>query len=152
MLMGTAPSAVRSMSCSAASFGILDQRSKRLRIAASMRELPVFTLSMSIHRPSSSSPAPGGVSARVESGAAPMAAVTPPSSPDACTLTSRSRCALSAERAAKGIVPAVDVAASGTRHEEKLLAPAEGAVVGDIRKRLAAADSQQAVQKVVGGR
>jgi hypothetical protein len=25
-------------------------------------------------------------------------------------------------------------------------------VVGDIRKRLAAADSQQAVQKVVGGR
>jgi transcription termination factor Rho len=60
--------------------------------------------------------------------------------------------ALSAERAAKGIVPAVDVAASGTRHEEKLLAPAEGAVVGDIRKRLAAADSQQAVQKVVGGR
>ncbi|TGN66852.1 transcription termination factor Rho [Nocardioides eburneiflavus] len=60
--------------------------------------------------------------------------------------------ALSAERAAKGIVPAVDVAASGTRHEERLLAPAEGAVVGDIRKRLAAADSQQAVQKVVGGR
>ena len=60
--------------------------------------------------------------------------------------------ALSAERAAKGIVPAVDVAASGTRHEEKLLAPAEGAVVGDIRKRLAAADSQQAVTKVVGGR
>jgi transcription termination factor Rho len=60
--------------------------------------------------------------------------------------------ALSAERAAKGIVPAVDVAASGTRHEEKLLAPAEGAVVGDIRKQLAAADSQQAVAKVVGGR
>ena len=48
---------------------------------------------------------------------------------------------LSAERAAKGIVPAVDVAASGTRHEEKLLAPAEGAVVGDLRKQLAAADS-----------
>ncbi|WP_374455771.1 transcription termination factor Rho [Nocardioides sp.] len=59
---------------------------------------------------------------------------------------------LSAERAAKGIVPAVDVAASGTRHEEKLLAPAEGAVVGDLRKQLAAADSQQAVVKVVGGR
>ena len=49
--------------------------------------------------------------------------------------------ALSAERAARGIVPAVDVVASGTRHEEKLLAPAEGAVVGDIRKQLAAADS-----------
>jgi transcription termination factor Rho len=59
---------------------------------------------------------------------------------------------LSAEKAAKGIVPAVDVAASGTRHEEKLLAPAEGAVVGDLRKQLAAADSQQAVVKVVGGR
>ena len=59
---------------------------------------------------------------------------------------------LSAERAAKGIVPAVDVAASGTRHEEKLLAPAEGAVVGDLRKQLAAADSQQAVVKVIGRR
>ena len=59
---------------------------------------------------------------------------------------------LSAERAAKGIVPAVDVAASGTRHEEKLLAPAEGAVVGDLRKQLAAADSPQAVTKVVGAR
>ncbi|WP_416957006.1 transcription termination factor Rho [Nocardioides sp. T5] len=59
---------------------------------------------------------------------------------------------LSAERAAKGIVPAVDVAASGTRHEEKLLAPAEGAVVGDLRKQLAAADSPQAVTKVVGTR
>ena len=54
---------------------------------------------------------------------------------------------LSAERAAKGIVPAVDVAASGTRHEEKLLAPAEGAVVGDLRKQLAAADSPQAVPR-----
>ena len=54
---------------------------------------------------------------------------------------------LSAERAAKGIVPAVDVAASGTRHEEKLLAPAEGAVVGDLRKQLAAADSPQAVDQ-----
>ncbi|MGF9754672.1 transcription termination factor Rho [Microvirga sp. 0TCS3.31] len=59
---------------------------------------------------------------------------------------------LSAERAAKGIVPAVDVAASGTRHEEGLLAPAEGAVVGDLRKQLAAADSPQAVTKVVGAR
>ncbi|WP_439938907.1 transcription termination factor Rho [Nocardia sp. N13] len=59
---------------------------------------------------------------------------------------------LSADRAAKGIVPAVDVAASGTRHEEKLLAPAEGAVVGDLRKQLAAADSQQAVTKVIGSR
>ena len=59
---------------------------------------------------------------------------------------------LSAERAAKGIVPAVDVAASGTRHEERLLAPAEGAVVGDLRKQLAAADTQQAVTKVVGAR
>ena len=55
---------------------------------------------------------------------------------------------LSADRAAKGIVPAVDVAASGTRHEEKLLAPAEGAVVGNLRKQLAAADSPQAVAKV----
>ncbi|GAA1434843.1 hypothetical protein GCM10009641_29310 [Mycobacterium cookii] len=60
--------------------------------------------------------------------------------------------ALSAERAARGIVPAVDVVASGTRHEEKLLAPAEGAVVGDIRKQLAAADSSQAVSKVIGAR
>ncbi len=60
--------------------------------------------------------------------------------------------ALSAERAARGIVPAVDVVASGTRHEEKLLAPAEGAVVGDIRKQLAAADSSQAVSKVIGVR
>ena len=59
---------------------------------------------------------------------------------------------LSAERAAQGIVPAVDVAASGTRHEEKLLAPAEGAVVGDLRKQLAAADSPQAVGKVIGSR
>jgi transcription termination factor Rho len=59
---------------------------------------------------------------------------------------------LSADRAAKGIVPAVDVAASGTRHEEKLLAPAEGAVVGDLRKQLAAADSPQAVTKVIGSR
>ncbi len=59
---------------------------------------------------------------------------------------------LSAERASKGIVPAVDVAASGTRHEEKLLAPAEGAVVGDLRKQLAAADSPQAVGKVIGSR
>ena len=59
---------------------------------------------------------------------------------------------LSAERASKGIVPAVDVAASGTRHEEKLLAPAEGAVVGDLRKQLAAADSPQAVGKVIGPR
>jgi transcription termination factor Rho len=59
---------------------------------------------------------------------------------------------LSTERAAKGIVPAVDVAASGTRHEEKLLAPAEGAVVGDLRKQLAAADSPQAVAKLVGAR
>ena len=59
---------------------------------------------------------------------------------------------LSADRAAKGIVPAVDVAASGTRHEEKLLAPAEGAVVGNLRKQLAAADSPQAVNKVVGSR
>ena len=48
---------------------------------------------------------------------------------------------LSADRAAKGIVPAVDVAASGTRHEDRLLAPAEGAVVGNLRKQLAAADS-----------
>ena len=60
--------------------------------------------------------------------------------------------ALSADRAAKGISPAVDVAASGTRHEEKLLAPAEGAVVGDLRKQLAAADSPQALNKVVGSR
>ena len=59
---------------------------------------------------------------------------------------------LSADRAAKGIVPAVDVAASGTRHEERLLAPAEGAVVGDLRKQLAAADTQQAVTKLVGAR
>ncbi|MFC7360550.1 transcription termination factor Rho, partial [Nocardioides astragali] len=59
---------------------------------------------------------------------------------------------LSADRAAKGIVPAVDIAASGTRHEEKLLAPAEGAVVGDLRKQLAAADSPQAVTKLVGSR
>jgi transcription termination factor Rho len=58
--------------------------------------------------------------------------------------------ALSADRAAKGIVPAVDVTASGTRHEEKLLAPAEGAVVGGLRKQLAAADSQQAVVKAIG--
>ena len=59
---------------------------------------------------------------------------------------------LSAERAAKGIVPAVDVAASGTRHEDRLLAPAEGAVVGNLRKQLAAADSPQAVTKVFGSR
>ncbi|KRE95186.1 hypothetical protein ASG76_05800 [Nocardioides sp. Soil774] len=59
---------------------------------------------------------------------------------------------LSAELAARGILPAVDVAASGTRHEEKLLAPAEGAVVGDLRKQLAAADSAQAVAKVIGSR
>ena len=59
---------------------------------------------------------------------------------------------LSADRAAKGIVPAVDVAASGTRHEDKLLAPAEGAVVGTLRKQLAAADSPQAVSKVFGSR
>ncbi|GAA1938827.1 transcription termination factor Rho [Nocardioides hwasunensis] len=59
---------------------------------------------------------------------------------------------LSADRAAKGIVPAVDVTSSGTRHEEKLLAPAEGAVVGDLRKQLAAADSPQAVAKVIGSR
>ena len=48
--------------------------------------------------------------------------------------------------------PAVDVAASGTRHEEKLLAPAEGAVVGDLRKQLAAAETQAALQKVIGHR
>ena len=59
---------------------------------------------------------------------------------------------LSAERAAQGIVPAVDVAASGTRHEEKLLAPAEGAVVGDLRKQLAAADARRRVGKVIGSR
>ncbi|MCY7400386.1 MAG: transcription termination factor Rho [Nocardioides sp.] len=59
---------------------------------------------------------------------------------------------LSADRAAKGLVPAIDVAASRTRHEEKLLAPAEGAVVGDLRKQLAAADSPQAVSKVFGAR
>jgi transcription termination factor Rho len=59
---------------------------------------------------------------------------------------------LSADRAAKGIVPAVDVAASGTRHEEKLLAPAEGAVVGDLRKQLAAAETPAAVGKVIGHR
>ncbi len=59
---------------------------------------------------------------------------------------------LSPERAAKGIVPAVDVAASGTRHEEKLLAPAEGAVVGDLRKQLAGAGTQQDLAKVVGAR
>ncbi len=59
---------------------------------------------------------------------------------------------LSADRAAKDIVPAIDVAASATRHEEKLLAPAEGAVVGDLRKQLAAADSAQAVMKVFGAR
>ncbi len=59
---------------------------------------------------------------------------------------------LSADRAAKGIVPAVDVAASGTRHEDRLLAPAEGAVVGNLRKQLAAADSPQAVAKVFGSR
>ncbi len=57
---------------------------------------------------------------------------------------------LSADRAAKGIVPAVDVAASGTRNEEKLLAPAEGAVVGDLRKQLAAAETPAAVGKVIG--
>ncbi|HSU02092.1 MAG TPA: transcription termination factor Rho [Nocardioides sp.] len=59
---------------------------------------------------------------------------------------------LSAERAAKGLVPAVDVAASGTRHEDRLLAPAEGAVVGNLRKQLAAADSPEAVAKVFGSR
>ena len=59
---------------------------------------------------------------------------------------------LSADRAAKGIVPAVDVAASGTRHEERLLAPAEGAVVGNLRKQLASADTPQAVTKLVGSR
>ena len=59
---------------------------------------------------------------------------------------------LSADRAARGIVPAIDVAASTTRHEEKLLAPAEGAVVGDLRKQLAAADSPQAVTQVFGAR
>ena len=59
---------------------------------------------------------------------------------------------LSADRAAKGISPAIDVAASATRHDELLLAPAEGAVVGDLRKQLAAADSQQAVTKVFGAR
>ncbi len=59
---------------------------------------------------------------------------------------------LSAEKAAKGIVPAVDVAASGTRHEDRLLAPAEGAVVGDLRTQLAAAETPQAVAKVFGSR
>ena len=59
---------------------------------------------------------------------------------------------LSADRAARGIVPAIDVAASTTRFEEKLLAPAEGAVVGDLRKQLAAADSPQAVTQVFGAR
>ena len=59
---------------------------------------------------------------------------------------------LSADLAAKDLVPAIDVAASATRHEEKLLAPAEGAVVGDLRKQLAAADSAQAVMKVFGAR
>ncbi|MBS2938766.1 transcription termination factor Rho [Nocardioides sp. J2M5] len=59
---------------------------------------------------------------------------------------------LSAEKAARGIVPAVDVAASGTRHEDRLLAPAEGAVVGDLRKQLAAAETPQAVAKVIGAR
>ncbi len=59
---------------------------------------------------------------------------------------------LSVDRAAAGIVPAVDVVASGTRHEELLLAPAEGAVVGNLRKQLAAADSPQALNKLVGSR
>ncbi|WP_244242238.1 transcription termination factor Rho [Nocardioides seonyuensis] len=56
---------------------------------------------------------------------------------------------LSSERAAQGLVPAVDPARSGTRHEEKLLAPAEGAVVGDLRRKLADATTQQAVEKLV---
>ena len=40
---------------------------------------------------------------------------------------------------------------SGTRHEELLLAPAEGAVVGDLRKKLAAAGSQKDVLALVSG-
>ena len=58
---------------------------------------------------------------------------------------------LSSDRAARGIVPAVDPAASGTRHEELLLAPAEAAVVGDLRKKLAAATSQKDVDALVSG-
>ena len=58
---------------------------------------------------------------------------------------------LSSARAAQGIVPAVDPEASGTRREELLLAPAEGAVVGDLRKKLAAARSQKDVLAVFSG-
>ena len=48
-------------------------------------------------------------------------------------------------------LPAVDVAASGTRHEEKLLAPAEElAVVWKLRRLLAALDAQQALELLLG--
>ena len=56
---------------------------------------------------------------------------------------------LSSSRANHGLVPAVDPAGSGTRHEELLLAPAEAAVVGDIRAKLAAASTQSALERLV---
>ncbi len=59
---------------------------------------------------------------------------------------------LSVERANQGTLPAIDVAQSGTRHEELLLAPAEGAVVGNLRKQLAKASSTAELKKLVGSR
>ncbi|MCD6639540.1 MAG: transcription termination factor Rho [Nocardioides sp.] len=59
---------------------------------------------------------------------------------------------LSSERAGLDLVPAVDVTRSRTRHEELLLAPAESAVVGEVRQKLAAVRTQQELVKVLSGR
>jgi len=53
---------------------------------------------------------------------------------------------LSRELADKRLFPAIDVAASGTRHEELLFSPEEAAVVGQLRAALAERSEQEAAE------
>lgn len=54
------------------------------------------------------------------------------------------------EFADKRIFPAVDVAASGTRHEELLINPDELAIVWKLRRTLSGDDGQQALESLLG--
>ena len=66
------------------------------------------------------------------------------------TGTDNLRLHLSRELADRGLVPAVDVHASGTRREDQLLTKEELAVLGALRSELAGKDAAAALEQLLG--
>ncbi|QSR25924.1 transcription termination factor Rho [Nocardioides aromaticivorans] len=66
------------------------------------------------------------------------------------TGTDNLRLHLSRELADRGLVPAVDVHASGTRREDQLLTKEELAVLGSLRSELAGKDAAEALEQLLG--